>query len=522
MEFEALPVDVLVLFLDHLPQRDLKKVRLVCRFLHKLVQLRIPRVFLSPNRANIDAFLAICAHSVFRDQVQEIIWDDARLEFYEREKLSPMGELLLSEDLRMGDGDFRSSVEKLNKRFQHFSKKITDQTEFMDERFVMRREELWGPDVRDMSLEDSFNLYNRLYDEQQAIIEAGEDVETLVLGLVSFPSLKRLTVSSEAWRIKPLFPRYETPFFRSLPPGFQMPQPWPWLGRDYDDLSEDQLDKLMEPWDDDHEVWRGYEIVIDALLATVAHHNVEEFVVDTNYEFTGISYQLFASPQCSGYTKTWELFQTLQLTTLELSLNVQTADQFNFPCFHNGLLKKSLSQLRVLKHLTLSASIDHFDDEFDSDESWLNIEEILPTDVLAAKLESLKLCNMLIHGRSLFDSLSSLGSLQLIWLDCIALSDPCTWRDFTFRIRDELVRRPSGKPWTRDNPTMVVRRKNSLLNQRLDSTAVLCEFLHGEGECPFTVAQPRIANVGWYMDNFDPEDKYCMLRNEECLTESDP
>lgn len=66
-----------------------------------------------------------------------------------------------------------------------------------------------------------------MYEEQQAIIEDGEDVETLRLRLTSLPSLKRVTITSEVWRVFYLFPRFEIPLFRSLPPGFQMPLPWP-------------------------------------------------------------------------------------------------------------------------------------------------------------------------------------------------------------------------------------------------------------------------------------------------------
>jgi hypothetical protein len=61
MEALSLPVDILCLVFDHLTRRDLKKVRLVNRALHKLVSLRITRVFLSPNRTNIDAFRGIAS-----------------------------------------------------------------------------------------------------------------------------------------------------------------------------------------------------------------------------------------------------------------------------------------------------------------------------------------------------------------------------------------------------------------------------------------------------------------------------
>ncbi len=180
-----------------------------------------------------------------------------------------------------------------------------------------------------------FDLYNHLYDEQQAIITSGEDVETLTLGLTSFPNLERVTVSSETWRVKPLFPRFSTPFFRSLPPGFQMPLPWAWLGRDSGDPPEDQLEKLRLPWDDAQEDWRGYQIVLSALTST--NHSVKELVIDTNYELTGISYKLFASEQSTGYTTTVQLFRTVPLTRLELMLNTTTAEETEFSCFHAAL-----------------------------------------------------------------------------------------------------------------------------------------------------------------------------------------
>ncbi len=59
MEALSLPVDILSLVFDHLTQRDLKKVRLVNRALHKLVSLRITRVFLSPNGRTSMLFVAL-------------------------------------------------------------------------------------------------------------------------------------------------------------------------------------------------------------------------------------------------------------------------------------------------------------------------------------------------------------------------------------------------------------------------------------------------------------------------------
>lgn len=64
MELTTLPVDVLSLLLDQLSQRDLKKLRSACRSLHQLIRIRISRIFLSPNRTNIDAFRGIAATEI--------------------------------------------------------------------------------------------------------------------------------------------------------------------------------------------------------------------------------------------------------------------------------------------------------------------------------------------------------------------------------------------------------------------------------------------------------------------------
>jgi hypothetical protein len=102
-------------------------------------------------------------------------------------------------------------------------------------------------------------------------------------------------------------------------------------------------------------------------------------VIDTHFELTGISHQLFASDeQNTGYTATVQLFCTVPLTWLELSLNTTTAAETNFSCFHNGLLKAALSHLSSLRHLALSTSIDTADDDLlDLEEAWVDIDEIL-------------------------------------------------------------------------------------------------------------------------------------------------
>ena len=73
------PVEILTSISSHLPNSDIKNLRLTCRAFLSTIPLRLKRVFLSANPRNIDVFRAIADHDGFRQQIVEIIWDDARL-----------------------------------------------------------------------------------------------------------------------------------------------------------------------------------------------------------------------------------------------------------------------------------------------------------------------------------------------------------------------------------------------------------------------------------------------------------
>ena len=508
MELASLPIDVFYLICDCLPQGDLKKVRLLNRTISKLVRLRFTRVFLSPNKTNINAFRGIAKSDDFRSQVREIVWDDARLKFYNRQRLSLHDSAMLGEDLRLGCADTVSQEEK---GFEHFEHDVEcDEADVDEKEMLARRVELWGANFNEMSLEDCFTVYNDLYDEQQEIIESGEDVETLLLGLTSFPNLERITVSSEAWRFKPLFPKFSTPFFRALPPGFRMPLPWPWLGDDDRETAEDEdpFEKLKLPWDEAHQEWRGYQIVISALLFSYPNHSVRELITDTNFERTGLSHQLFASDQQNvGYATTLQLFATVPLTRLELCLNVHTAEETSFSCFHNGLLRKALSHLSALKHLMLCTSIYHdtmrdIINDNNTDTPWIHIDELIPLEFFQTRLESLHLRNFFLHGKSLLVALEQLKSLSAVHLDSLTLTEEFTWREFWHQAKNELTTR-----WRPDQPTVTFMYQLFSPHARLDISAELAAFLYGDEECPFAENLPMHATVGMVVNDWEPESR---------------
>ncbi|KAF7542848.1 hypothetical protein G7Z17_g11221 [Cylindrodendrum hubeiense] len=74
-----IPSELLATVLASLSNRDIKNLRLTCKFFLSRACLRINRVFLSPNPHNIEVFRAIADHETYSKGIVEIIWDDAWL-----------------------------------------------------------------------------------------------------------------------------------------------------------------------------------------------------------------------------------------------------------------------------------------------------------------------------------------------------------------------------------------------------------------------------------------------------------
>lgn len=83
-----LPSELLLMTCSDLTNRDIKNLRLVCRFLHTHTELRLHRVFISASPRDLAVFKAIADHDVFRHRVKEIIWDEGIMEIQSRKKVS--------------------------------------------------------------------------------------------------------------------------------------------------------------------------------------------------------------------------------------------------------------------------------------------------------------------------------------------------------------------------------------------------------------------------------------------------
>lgn len=72
------PPEIFLTISSFLTNRDRKSLRSTCQALCQVTPFSFPRVFLSANPLNIEVFRAISNYPIFRHQVTEIIWDDAR------------------------------------------------------------------------------------------------------------------------------------------------------------------------------------------------------------------------------------------------------------------------------------------------------------------------------------------------------------------------------------------------------------------------------------------------------------
>ncbi len=84
-ELVLLPAEILALVVSHLPNSDVKSLRLTCKRLHANTKLRLDRVFLSANPRDVEVFRAVADDDTFCHSIVEIIWDDAVIQDTARE-----------------------------------------------------------------------------------------------------------------------------------------------------------------------------------------------------------------------------------------------------------------------------------------------------------------------------------------------------------------------------------------------------------------------------------------------------
>ncbi|CAO2654944.1 Nn.00g116770.m01.CDS01 [Neocucurbitaria sp. VM-36] len=528
-----LPAELLAMICEHFSSLDVKRLRISSRYLAANVDLRIDRIYISPNFANLDCLQQVLAHSTYKNRVQELVWDDAQLDEYPTQdsfthaisvdEAKTTRDIERRLELAISGHEDASPEYRALERDDFFSQ--DGQLTEIAKAILLRYEDQFSRDMiarnkMIMSVEQSYALYQRLYQEEQEIIRQSLDVTALHRAMAEFPNLKRITLTSEVWRPWNFYPHYDTPFYRSLPPGFRKPSVWPWLGprpraipaqhmhRD-SVMSEMRIDGLPKEF-------RGYSIIVSTLLA-IPNPRVEEFIIDAGNEYTGITHQLLAQNN-SVFHDTVRILHLIPLKRLQLVLNSHKSyrrlDWFSaFP-----LLKQALSGLRFLEHLDLNLHwrarwYNHGLLEWVSDAT-----QLLPEDMLR-RLKTFALRNVYTLENGLIELLQNLASAEHVTLDNVDLMGIASFGDVEttwFRLLHRLkahyatvssVSHPKFT-WIRPFGDEKNHIRSNLVDDDFDA------FLYDGAECPFEDRRDLFLKdgVGWMVDDRDRSFKMKVLK----------
>lgn len=536
-----LPAEVLEIICQSLSKMDIKRLRLSSRELAEMVELRIDRVFVSPNRANLDCLNNILNHDRHRLRVQEIVWDDAQLDEYptfelfqerinsDQEKARVVLEDHLSTLFRSRDdqdADYNpigveNCIEE-DGRLTQLGKIILLNSDDQKSRDII------AGHAALMSLEDSYALYEKLYQDEREIIKRAWDAAGLQRALTQFPNLRRVTLTTEVWRPWFPIPVYDTPFYRALPPGFRKPSVWPWVGSTHLGPVDSPIHDV--PTQHLPAKWRGYSIVM-ASLARNAIPNLQEFIMDTGQERIGLPHEFFPLPTVD-YANTIQALSTAPITKLQFSCiehssahrgrNINARPSADF-C----VLQRVIGTLPLLEHLDLKWTLlplqafAPFSDGF--------LQQHCPN------LKFLALRYARLAGSWLYDTIVDLKSLEVVILDKIdliidAVDTGTICVEFFSRLKDHFASTSLRGP----SITWIDCLPEDPTPEWIDRTCKqwivvddeLNTFLYGDGESPWipghSPSQLQILRdtVGWVMDGRDPS--FRKRRGEVLIRQRNP
>ncbi|KAF2855822.1 hypothetical protein T440DRAFT_164165 [Plenodomus tracheiphilus IPT5] len=520
-----LPSELLSLICEDLSKLDIKRLRLANQHLANNVDLRIDRVYISPNRANLDCLQWVLQHPRHGNRVREIVWDDAQLDEYPN--LESFRRSIDADDLqwtRTIEDRLESSTqghthsdldyEPLEREdFFHQDGRLSDSAKNILLRYNDRFSRMaLARNALMMSIDDSYVLYSRLYQEEQDMMKRGVDVVALNQALQSLSNVRRITLTSEVWRPWHFLPRYDTPSIRSLPTGFRKPTVWPWLGdRPYSNSAEEEhgigtlsTRRYNSPPND----WRGYTIITSALLSQTKA-NIEEFIIDAGNEPIGISQKLFIQPN-EELERTIQLFRNNTLRRLQtvISETPELNDRRFFTGFANHYIKTALVELRHLTHLDLRCGGTLM--------AVYSRETILPPH-LPAQLRIFALRNFLAVEPYLTDHLRQMTKAHQITLEDIVLCpdddansmvESANPEHMFHILRDYYTQHEHDASISQPNYTWIepssskeyFSRRCRMVHEEIN------DFLYGGWDCPFRQSVIE-ENVGWVIDRRDPDYK---------------
>ncbi|KAM0522940.1 hypothetical protein ACHAPE_001429 [Trichoderma viride] len=342
-ELEKLPLEVFKIVTTYLANRDIKNLRLASKCICRRAPLRLERVFLSANPRNVEVFLAIADHPVFRERITEIVWDDAQLAKHVRNDDAELtGRYWLLEE---GPG---LDEPRLNGTYPWWFKNECGNEMDVIKYYIGNDAD--RPDIlaiksqldAQMSLTKSWEHYQELLEQQDQVLETGDDESALKYGLTRFPSLQRITITPAAHGFL-FYPLYETPMIRAFPKGFRYPIPrgWP-MPHGYNLLTYQ-----LKPWSDEEEKvkWRGFCIVTRELANLSEQATIPKLVLNAHHLHTGLNAHIFEE-RSEEYDNLVKVIERPGFTRLDLDLLCEQQTVRGWPCLRNSMLKRALSAVK--------------------------------------------------------------------------------------------------------------------------------------------------------------------------------
>ncbi|KAL6913365.1 hypothetical protein FSST1_011125 [Fusarium sambucinum] len=200
--FKYLPGEILNQVISELPNADIKNLRQTCTYLKDIAHPLISRLFLSANLSDIQVFRAAIDHEIYRHDVTEIIYDDARLGHADDMDGGSMSDF--EDDIGdvTGVPEWYLDVYRENLWYIH---------SYYNRRYVHAKETLQNSP----SPAEAFKHIYRLSQEQQEMIATNKDADAIEYGLLRLPNLRRVTITPATHGV-PGRPLYPTPTIRSL------------------------------------------------------------------------------------------------------------------------------------------------------------------------------------------------------------------------------------------------------------------------------------------------------------------
>lgn len=497
--FLRLPLELFELIWSGLPNRDIKNLRLTCTHLCRVAQLRLSRLFLSPNPRNVDVFRAVADHDEFRKNIFEIVYDDARLassyetpddEFYDSD-----GEIVIG-DVKGVPSWFRRIYRENSTAIKEYGCHYVKRPHHLE---VQERSKVL------LSPAESYKLHQKLVQEQDRVIATNSDADALRYGLPRFPNLRRITLTPVAHGI-PARPFYQTPMIRSFPRlVYPIPRGWP--------VAEEQCNyPFAEGWDgEEKRKWRGFCLITHA-VAQYQRENptagITEFIIDSNQLLTGINCRVFDDRENNEYKDLVTIFARPGFSRIDLSLHVGGQDEENWHSFRSGKLHHALSTARDLQHVSLSTDIAVPDDLWTAssggEEHHLPLSTIFPIDIWS-NLRHFCLSRFLVKQKDLMHHLHALPptlrSVELSFL--FFLPQNGHYESLLEDMRDHLDWRERA---TAVRPKIMICVDDICITQGLayNLNREVEAFVYGGGQNPFS-EDIIFLGTGTTVNAFDPE-----------------